>query len=47
MLGVPPVKIIPLPPNPMHSVENLGEHEAHFIRFELKHGKKPPTSTDR
>jgi hypothetical protein len=36
MLGVPPVKIIPLHPNPMHSVENLGDQEAHFIRFELK-----------
>jgi quercetin dioxygenase-like cupin family protein len=36
MLGVPPVKIIPLSPNPMHSVENLGDQEAHFIRFELK-----------
>ena len=46
MLGVPPVRIIALPPNPMHSVENRGDREAHFIRFELKHAGKPPASTD-
>ncbi len=45
LLGVPPVRIIPLPPNPMHSVENLGDREAHFIRFELKHASSPPAST--
>ena len=47
MLGVPPVRIIPLPPNPMHSVENLGDREAHFIRLELKHASSPPASTNR
>jgi hypothetical protein len=41
MLGVPPIKIVPLPPNPLHSVENLGDQDAHFIRFELKLAAPP------
>ena len=40
----PTLKIIPLPPDPMHSVENLGDQQAHFIRFELKHAV-PPSET--
>ena len=38
------VKIIPLSPNPMHSVENLGDQDAHFVRFELKHGTPGATA---
>ncbi len=38
----PPMKILPTNADSLHAVENTGEVETHFVRFELKHGS--PTS---